>query len=129
MNTTVANRTERTERPERRAQEQNWFTPEVNIFETKDGYVLQADMPGVNKGGLEITLEANTLTIVGRKNEPEFGAHPVYRESRDGDFRRGFELDPAIDTARISARVEQGILTLHLPKAEKVKPRKIQVGD
>jgi len=125
----VANRTERSERPERRAQEQNWFTPEVNIFETKDGYVLQADMPGVNKGGLEVTLEGNTLTIVGRKNEAEFGANPVYRESRDGDFRRVFELDPAIDATRINAKVEQGILTLHLPKAEKVKPRKIQVSD
>jgi len=124
----VANRTERTERPERRAEE-NWFTPEVNIFETKDGYVLQADMPGVDKSGLEVTLEGNTLTIVGRRNEPEFGANPVYRESRDGDFRRVFELDPAIDSAKINARVEQGILTLHLPKADKVKPRKIQVSD
>jgi HSP20 family protein len=125
----VANRTERTERLDRRTQEQNWFTPEVNIFETKDGYVLQADMPGVNKSGLEVTLEGNALTIVGRKNEANFGANPVYRESRDGHFRRVFELDPAIDTTRINARMEQGILTLHLPKAEKVKPRKIQVGD
>ena len=125
----VTNRTERTERLERRTQEQNWFTPEVNIFETKDGYVLQADMPGVNKSGLEVTLEGNTLIIVGRRNEPEFGANPVYRESRDSDFRRVFELDPAIDSAKISARVEQGILTLHLPKADKVKPRKIQVTD
>ena len=125
----VANRNERTERAERHAQEQNWFTPEVNIFETKDGYVLQADMPGVNKSGLEVTLEGNMLTIVGRRNEPEFGASPVYRESREGDFRRVFELDPAIDSAKISARVEQGILTLHLPKADKVKPRKIQVTD
>src|SRR5258705_12785880 len=102
----VANRTERTERPERRVQEQNWFTPEVNIFETKDGYVLQADMPGVDKSGLEVTLEGNTLTIVGRRNEPEFGVNPVYRESRDGDFRRVFELDPTIESAKINARVE-----------------------
>ncbi|HMJ65775.1 MAG TPA: Hsp20/alpha crystallin family protein [Candidatus Binatia bacterium] len=125
----VANRTELTERPERHAQKQNWFTPEVNIFETKDGYVLQADMPGVNKSGLEVTLEGNTLTIVGRRNEPELRANPVYRESREGDLRRVFELDPAIDAAKINARVEQGILTLHLPKADKVKPRKIQVSD
>jgi len=118
--------TNRTERP---AQEQNWSTPEVNIFETKDGYVLQADMPGVNKSGLEVSLEGNTLTIVGRKSEPQSGANPIYRESRNGDFRRGFELDPAIDTGRINAKVEQGLLTLHLPKAEKVKPRKIQVTD
>jgi len=126
---TVANRTERTERPTKTVEQQTWFTPEVNIFETKDGYVLQADMPGVNKSGLEVTLEGNTLTLVGRRNEAEFGAQPVYRESRDGHFRRVFELDPAIDSSKISARMEQGILTLHLPKADKVKPRKIQVTD
>ena len=123
----VANRNERTERQP--VEHQNWFTPEVNIFETKDGYVLEGDMPGVNKDGLEITLEANMLTIVGRRNEPDFGANPVYRESKAGHFRRMFELDPAIDTSKISAKMEQGILKLHLPKADKVKPRKIQVTD
>ena len=123
----VANRNERTERQP--VEQQNWFTPEVNIFETKDGYVLEGDMPGVNKDGLEITLEANTLTIVGRRHEPDFGTNPVYRESKAGHFRRVFELDPAIDTSKISAKMEQGILKLHLPKADKVKPRKIQVTD
>jgi HSP20 family protein len=125
----VANRNERKERNVQRVEEQEWFSPEVNIFETNDGYVLEGEMSGVNKQGLEITLEGNTLTIVGRRNEAEFGANPVYRESREGDFRRVFELDPAIDASKISAKMEQGILKLHLPKAEKVKPRKIQVTD
>jgi HSP20 family protein len=125
----VANRNERKERNVQRVEEQAWFSPEVNIFETNDGYVLEGEMPGVNKDGLEITLEGNTLTIVGRRTEADFGANPVYRESREGDFRRVFELDPAIDTSKISAKMDQGILELHLPKAEKVKPRKIQVTD
>ena len=124
----VANRNERSQRAER-VEQQNWFSPEVNIFETKDGYVLEGEMPGVNKEGLEVTLEGNTLTIVGRRAEADFGAAPVYRESKSGHFRRVFELDPAIDTSKISAKMEQGILKLHLPKAEKVKPRKIQVTD
>jgi HSP20 family protein len=126
----VANRNERSQRPERAVvEQQNWFSPEVNIFETKDGYVLEGEMPGVNKDGLEVTLEGNTLTIVGRRTEAQFGAPPVYRESKSGHFRRVFELDPAIDTSKISAKMEQGILRLHLPKADKVKPRKIQVTD
>ena len=123
----IANRTERKE--SQRAEQQVWFAPEVNIFETPDGYVLEGEMPGVNKEGLEITLEDNTLTIVGHRNEASFDGSPVYRESRAGGFRRVFELDPAIDTSKISAKMEQGILKLHLPKAEKVKPRKIQVTD
>ena len=104
-----------------------WILPQVNIVESKDGYVLEAEMPGVNKNGLEILLEGNELTIVGRRHVDVPNAQPVYRESPDRDFRRSFELDPAIDTARINARMESGILYLELPKSEKVKPRKITV--
>ena len=123
----VANRNERKE--SQRLEQQTWFSPEVNIFETPEDYVLEGEMPGVNKEALEITLEGNTLTIVGHRDEAEIGATPVHRESRAGGFRRVFELDPAIDVSKISAKMEQGVLKLHLPKAEKVKPRKIQVTD
>jgi len=107
----------------------NFISPEVNIFETKDGYILEAEMPGVNKAGLEITLEGNELTILGRRDQPELKASPLYRESSKADYRRVFELDPAIDTARVNAQINQGVLTLHLPKSEKVKPRKVTVSD
>ena len=105
----------------------NYVTPEVNIFETKDGYVLEAEMPGVNKDGLEITLEGNEITIIGRRQPELLKADVLYRESRPADYRRVFELDPAIDSAKISAKIDQGVLTLLLPKAEKVKPKKISV--
>jgi HSP20 family protein len=59
---------------------------------------------------------------------PEIDGTLVHRESRTENFRRAFELDPSIDTAKISAHIDQGMLTLTLPKAEKVKPRKITVG-
>ncbi len=111
------------------SQDRNYLSPEVNIYETKDGYVLEAEMPGVNKSGLEITLEGNVLTFVGHRGNDSLDASLVYRESKPADFRRVFELDPAIDTSKINARIEQGVLTLHLPKSEKVKPRKIAVSD
>jgi len=123
MNTTLQkeNRNTTENRP------QNFVAPEVNIFETKDGYVLEAEMPGVAKDGLEIMLEDNELTIVGhRKHEPHPG-ETLFQESQAADYRRVFELDPAIDSGKISAKVEQGVLTLTLPKSEKVKPRKIAV--
>jgi HSP20 family protein len=53
----------------------------------------------------------------------------VYRETRGFDYRRAFEIDPSIDTAKITAKIDQGVLTLTLPKAESVKPRKITVTD
>jgi HSP20 family protein len=111
------------ERPEREAM----VAPEVNIFETKDGYVLEADMPGVNKEGLEITLEGNEITLVGHRQSNALPGEALFCESRGLDFGRVFELDPAIDTAKISARMDNGILTLTLPKSEQVKPRKIKV--
>lgn len=104
-----------------------FITPEVNIYETKDGYFLQAEMPGVNKSGLELTLENNTLTLVGRRQDRAAAGTAVQTESRRADFRRVFELDPAINTTRINARAEQGLLTVELPKAEAVKPRRVKI--
>ena len=109
--------------------ERPFITPGVNIFEDRDGYVLEAEIPGVQKSGLDVTLERNELIITGRRNHDTLNAHALYRESRAADFRRAFELDPAIDGAKISAKIEQGLLTLHLPKAEKTKPRKIAVAE
>jgi HSP20 family protein len=104
-----------------------YMSPRVNITETKDGYLLQAEMPGVNKEGLEILLEGNELTLIGRRHDEPQAADLVYRESTNRDFRRVFVLDPTIDTSKIDARMETGVLNLHLPKAEQVKPRKITV--
>ncbi len=105
-----------------------YLTPLANILETKDGYVLEAEMPGVNKDGLEVTVENGQLTIVGHRASAEVRGREVSRESRTSDYRRAFELDPAIDTTKITAKIDQGVLTLHLPKAEAVKPRKITVN-
>jgi HSP20 family protein len=107
--------------------QRGYVSPRVNITETKDGYLLQAEMPGVNKEGLEILLEGNELTLIGRRHDDPQGAELVYRESNNRDFRRVFVLDPTIDTSKIDARMENGVLNLYLPKAEQVKPRKIAV--
>lgn len=106
-----------------------FIPPDVNIFETKDGYVLEAEMPGVGKAGLEVTLEGNELTIIGHRMPEQSTADPVVAECRNVNYRRVFELDPAIDRSKIDARMHQGILTLTLPKTEKVKPRRIQIAD
>jgi HSP20 family protein len=115
------------ERPSASTRKPMYLTPAANIFENKDGYLLQAEMPGVSKDGLEITIENNELVITGRRSADELNAELVYRESRPLDYRRVFDLDPSIDLEKITAKIEQGVLTLTLPKAERVKPRKITV--
>jgi HSP20 family protein len=107
----------------------SYLIPRVDIVETKDAYRLEAEMPGVNKAGLEVLLDGNDLTILGRRGAPVIEANYLYRESKAADYRRVFELDPAIDSAKIDAKMEQGVLTLVLPKSERVKPRKVVVTE
>jgi len=109
--------------------EREYLTPEVNIYETKDEYLLEAEMPGVTREGLEITLENNILTLQGRRPEVSAREEVVYRESRPADFRRSFELDPVVEGDKISAKMEEGVLRLRLPKAAQAKPRHIAVTD
>jgi len=125
----VLNKTENRPAREETYSTVRYLTPVVNIYENKDGYLLEAEMPGVRKEGLEVTLEGNELLIVGHRTPETTADEVVYRESDGADFRRFFELDPTIDTTRIGAKMEQGLLTLTLPKAEVVKPRRIQVKD
>jgi HSP20 family protein len=116
-----------TESRQQSAQPKRFATPLVDIESTDDGYVLYAEMPGVSKDGIEVTVENGDLAIIGHRRPLDVSGDPIYRESRPYDFRRVYELDPSIDTSRISARIENGLLTVNLPKAEKVKPRRIEV--
>jgi len=111
---------------QRRAEQ--FVTPVASVVEDGDAYLLKVEMPGVNKEGLEISVENNELTITGRRDLAQIEGTLIHRESRTEDFRRVFELDPSIDTAKVSARIDQGVLTFTLPKAEQVKPRKITVS-
>jgi HSP20 family protein len=117
------------ERPvqEHRPVPEKFVAPDVNVYETRDAYVVEAELPGVQKSGVNVTIDGNTLTIVGHRTAVPSVGRPLHRETIGSDFQRSFELDPVIDTSRIRAEVEQGLLTLHLPKAEKVKPRRITV--
>lgn len=115
-------------RPAQETERRGYLIPPVTITETKDGYHLEAEMPGVGKDGLEILLDNNELTLVGHRRTEVENASLVYRESTPRDFRRAFELDPTIDTTRINAKIENGVLRVDLPKAEQVKPRKITVS-
>jgi HSP20 family protein len=110
-------------------QRTTYVTPLANILETAEGYVLQAELPGVDKSGLSVTVENGELTIVGTRTRRETSGQLLHRERRSDDFRRSFEIDASIDASRITAKLDQGLLTLNLPKSEAVKPRTIAVGD
>ena len=123
MNTTV--RDNRTAEP---VATEEFLAPFASIFETTDGYTLEVEMPGVNREGLDISIENNELTLTGRRSLPAVDGTVLHRESRRENFRRTFELDPSIDGNRITAKIDQGVVTLTLPKSEEVKPRKITVS-
>ena len=111
-----------------RGQAEQFITPPASVTEIADGYMLEIEMPGVKKDGLDISVENNELKIVGRRSLPALEGMLIHRESRPENFRRVFELDPSIDGDKISAKIDQGLVTLTMPKAEHVKPRKITVS-
>jgi HSP20 family protein len=82
-------------------------------------------MAGVSKTGVDVSIEDGNLVLLGRREPLNVSGDPIYVERRPVHYRRVYELDPSIDTDKITARVEDGILTVTLPKTEKVKPRKI----
>jgi HSP20 family protein len=118
----------RENRDTNRAQTEQFIAPPASVIEAGDGYMLELEMPGVTKDGLDISVESNELTIVGRRSLPKIEGTLIHHESRPDNFRRTFELDPSIDGDKISAKIDQGLVTLTLPKAEHVKPRKITVS-
>src|SRR5437660_6109097 len=101
---------------ERQAAEQ-FIAPSATVLENADGDSLEVEMPGVSKENLEMWVENNELTVTGRRSLPAVEGTLVHRESRRENFRRTFELDPSIDAEKISARIEQGVVRLTLPKA------------
>ncbi len=104
------------------------FIPRVDIYETKESIFLIADMPGVDEKTVEVELEKNILTITGWTQDSKLKDHSIlYSEYEAGDYERSFTLSDEIDREKINATVKQGVLRLELPKAEKVKPKKIAI--
>lgn len=112
-------------REETRSQER-YITPPVDIYETQEGLVVKADLPGVPKEGLDVRVENNLLTIRGKSTHAAPG-DPIHREYELANFFRQFELSEKVDQLKISAELKHGVLTLSLPKAEEAKPRKIEI--
>ena len=105
------------------------WVPAVDIFEQADGIRILAELPGVRADNVKISLEGNTLTIHGTKEQvAEERAERVHRYERAyGAFDRTFTLPDSVDPAGIKAAYENGVLTVTLPKAEMAKPRQIPV--
>ena len=110
-------------------QEREWM-PAVDIHEEDNCYMLTADIPGVNRKDVEITLEEGVLTVKGeRKSDTEIVEEGYRRRERiQGRFVRQFNLPETVDTANISAKAEDGVLKIVIPKQEKLEPKKISVS-
>ena len=104
------------------------YVPWVDIVVTGDALELYADMPGVNRDSVEVTLEQRVLSLRGRAgvSVPE-GLAPLYLEYEPGDYERSFTLSDAVDPGGIEARMRAGVLHLRLPKAGPAKRQRIEV--
>lgn len=112
--------------PERTRSEAT-FTPRCDIFETADELLLFADLPGAHPEHLDVRFENGQLEIYARCEAPRERGDYFLREYEVGDFYRAFTIREGIDAERITAELKQGVLTVHLPKCDAVKPRRIAV--
>jgi HSP20 family protein len=109
---------------------QSW-RPTVDFYEDGEQLVLKAELPGVNKSDLELTLHDGVLTLAGeRREEKSMENSEVHRSERFlGKFSRSFTLPAAVNAAKVQASFKDGILTVTLPKAEEAKPKHIEVKE
>ena len=105
------------------------FLPPTDIFESDDVLTIVMEMPGVDREDVDVNVENGVLRVEGRLDFSKYeGMQPVYTEYNVGHYRRSFSLSSKVDQDRISAQMQDGVLTLLLPKAEEAKPRRISVG-
>jgi HSP20 family protein len=103
------------------------FTPRVDIVETADELLLYADLPGVRSEDLDVRFENGELILYGKCCARHENANFLLTEYGVGDFYRAFSIGETIDSSRIDASLKNGVLTVHLPKTEKAKPKRIAV--
>lgn len=105
------------------------WIPAMDLVETKDAFVLKADLPGIGEGDLGIEVENNVLTISGeRRTEHEEQHEGYYRlERATGAFARSLTLPEGIDAAAVSAAFEHGVLTVRVPKPVKAQPQRVKI--
>ena len=102
------------------------LSPPVDIFETEDGLMVVADLPGVEKKDIDVRVEDNVLTIKGTTHS-NLPIEAQYQEYQLLDFYRQFQLGDSVDRERIKAEMKNGVLMLNLPKKEEAKPKQITV--
>lgn len=104
-----------------------YYEPTVDIFESKEAFIVHADMPGATRDSLDIDVKDGVLSLTATVAQPEQSLRPVYREYGIGGYMRRFSLSNKIDSNRIDAVLKDGVLTLTLPKADNARPRKIEI--
>jgi HSP20 family protein len=114
--------------PEESADHRQAYTPPIDIHEGPGGLTLEADLPGATERNLHIQLEENVLSLYVRiDSAPPQDARLIHEEYRLGDYHRSFILSDEVDRDRITADLKNGVLQLFLPKAERVRARRIEI--
>ncbi len=106
-----------------------YYIPYADIHETEDALTVVMEVPGVERNDVNVALENDVLRVDGQIDFTKYeGMEPVYTEYNVGHYTRSFTLSNKIDQDRISAQLDDGVLTLTLPKAKEAEPRRISIG-
>ena len=102
----------------------NWLEPAIDLYENNNEWLIVADLPGVKRDNLKLRFGGNELSIEGRREKPADGARS---EVGKGSFWRTFQLPAGIEADNVSADFKHGVVSIHMPKPEAIKPRRVEV--
>ncbi|MGF1579232.1 MAG: Hsp20/alpha crystallin family protein [Gemmataceae bacterium] len=126
-NATVTNKTVSDEVRGESTRGGQYFTPRVDIYETEEELTLFADVPGVRAEDVDLRFEQGELLLHARVQSEDRPEHLVLHEYETGDYQRVFHIHESIDPSKISAECKNGVLTVHLPKVDSIRPKQVKV--
>ena len=107
---------------------ETWISPDVNIYENEENYFIQAVMPGVERTNIKVRIEDGHLILMGRISFDETNNRSyILKENQTGNFYRKFKFSESVDESKISAKLENGLLTVSLAKSDRIKTKIIDI--
>ena len=106
---------------------QNAYRPDVDIFYLPEEYLFQVDLPGIKEEDIQLEVDEKNTLILKARNTHEFSGDVVFKQMSFGNYYRAFSLNDEIDRQHIKAKFQEGVLEIHLPKRQEVKPKRIEI--
>jgi HSP20 family protein len=106
---------------------ENAYRPDVDIFYSPEAYLFQVDLPGIKEEDIQLEIDEKNTLILRARNQVELAGDVVFKQISIGNYYRAFSLNDEVDRNQVKAKYENGVLNIHLPKREEIKPKRVAI--